>query len=556
MPILQFKGKTAIDTHHYTIAHHGLEFDEKLSVLGKGEEPSLEENLIIEGDNLLALKALLPTHAGKIKCVYIDPPYNTGNEGWVYNDNLSQPQFKEWIGQVVGKEEEDACRHDKWCCMMYPRLQLLKQMLSEDGAIFVSIDDNEVQRLRMLMDEIFGEENFIATIVWQNVYTVKNSARYLSDMHDFVILYAKQKAKWKRNLRPRDEDTDEDYDNPDDDPNGSWISHALQSRNSYSKGIYPITSPGGRVVEGPPAGTFWRVSKEKFLKTDKAGQVWWGQEGNNLPRIKEYLNDVKKGVVPSTWWSYQYAGSNSGAKIALRKIMGQDVFITPKPIELLQRIIELSCDKDSIVLDSFAGSGTTGHAVLEANKEDGGRRRFILLQMAYETKKQEAEKLNICEKLTAERLRRVINGYTFTNSKGKKQKVDSLAGSFCYAHLNENPLLGHYRDITTNPPSLEEVAKYIFYTETSTAWDKSKWDKNTGKIGGHHNTSFYLLYTPKQKDDPALDMTFLNNIVAKDKNSTIVIYCEKIWIHRRELLDWSAKHKKSIRPMIVPFNLK
>ncbi|HEV7796923.1 MAG TPA: site-specific DNA-methyltransferase [Pyrinomonadaceae bacterium] len=177
MPVIQFKGKTAIESYHHTVPHHTLEFDPKLSVLPKGEKPSLDGNLIIEGDNLLALKALLPTHAERIKCIYIDPPYNTGNEGWVYNDNLTQPQFKEWIGKTVGKEGEDFTRHDKWCCMMYPRLQLLKNLLREDGAIFVSIGDAEVADLRMLMDEIFGENNFLSTIIWRNSVTLpKNRA--------------------------------------------------------------------------------------------------------------------------------------------------------------------------------------------------------------------------------------------------------------------------------------------------------------------------------------------------------------------------------------------
>jgi adenine-specific DNA-methyltransferase len=190
MPVLQFKGKTAVECYHYTVPHHTLEFDKKLSVLDKGQKPGLDGNLIIEGDNLLALKALLPTHAGRIKCIYIDPPYNTGNEGWVFNDNLTQPQFKEWIGQVVGKESEDACRHDKWCCMMYPRLQLLKELLRDDGAIFVSIDDNEVQNLRAVMDEIFGGNNFVATIIWEKVYSPKSSAKYLSENHDYIVVYA------------------------------------------------------------------------------------------------------------------------------------------------------------------------------------------------------------------------------------------------------------------------------------------------------------------------------------------------------------------------------
>ncbi len=556
MPVLQFKGKTAIECYHHTVPHHTLEFDGKLSVLGKGEKPGLDGNLIIEGDNLIALKALLPTHAGRIKCIYIDPPYNTGNEGWVYNDNLTQPQFKEWIGQTVGKEGEDATRHEKWCCMMYPRLQLLKELLQDDGAIFISIDDNEVVSLRMLMDEIFGENNFVATIVWQNVYTVKNSARYLSDMHDFVILYAKQKENWKRNLRPRDEDTDEDYDNPDDDPNGSWISHALQSRNFYSKGTYRIVCPGGRKIEGPPPGTYWRTSEENFWKAHADNKVWWGKDGNNLPRVKEYLKDVKKGVVPSTWWPYRYAGSNSSAKVQLRRIMGDlEVFVTPKPVELIRRIIELSCDKDSMIMDSFAGTGTTAHAILELNKEDGGNRTCIFVQIPFETKEQEKEKLNICQKITAERVRRVIQGYTYKSPKGKKEKVEGLGGSFTYARVGR-PLFGEYRDWGKQLPAYEELAKYIFYTETSRDFDRKAMNEKSGKIGEHHGTSYYVLYPPDDHQDRRLDMEWLKALDKTEKNRNVVVYCEKKWVHPDDLAKYELETKRTVRPMIVPFNLK
>src|SRR5438309_2319046 len=205
MPTLGFKGKTAVESYHYTIPHHTLDFDKKLSVLEKGQQPSLDGNLIIEGDNLLALKALLPTHAGRVKCIYIDPPYNTGNEGWVYNDNLTQPQFKEWIGKTVGKEGEDFTRHDKWCCMMYPRLQLLKELLRDDGAIFVSIDDNESSHLRMLMNEVFGPENFIATVIWHKMDSPKNTAAYFSEDHDYILVYAKKSADWAPNRLERTE---------------------------------------------------------------------------------------------------------------------------------------------------------------------------------------------------------------------------------------------------------------------------------------------------------------------------------------------------------------
>ncbi len=285
MPVLQFKGKTAIECYHHTVPHHTLEFDAKLSVLERGEKPGLDGNLIIEGDNLIALKALLPTHAGRVKCIYIDPPYNTGNEGWVYNDNLTQPQFKEWIGQTVGKEGEDATRHDKWCCMMYPRLQLLKELLSDDGAIFVSIGDDEIANLRMLMDEVFGPENFIATIIWRNSTGPKQS-KLLSTSHDYILSFAKSAVQWRRNLLPRTPEQEADYTNPDNDPRGPWRSGGLDARNYYSKGRYSITCPGGRVIKGPPGGSYWRIPEETLWDLDSDGRIWWGEDGNNVPRIK------------------------------------------------------------------------------------------------------------------------------------------------------------------------------------------------------------------------------------------------------------------------------
>src|SRR3972149_5499818 len=314
MPVLQFKGKTAIDCYHHTVPHHTLEFDGKLSVLEKGEKPGLDGNLIIEGDNLIALKALLPTHAGRIKCIYIDPPYNTGNEGWVYNDNLTQPQFKEWIGQTVGKEAEDATRHDKWCCMMYPRLQLLKELLRDDGAIFVSIDDNEVQHLRMLMDEIFGENNFIATLIWQKIYSPKSSAKFFSENHDYIVAYARNREDWDRHLLPRTEEQNERYDNPDNDPRGPWKPSGLDARNPYSKSRYSIKCPGGRVISGPPAGAYWRYSEEKLKDLDRDNRIWWGQSGNTVPAIKRFLSEVKQGIVPQTTWRAGEGGHTQDSK--------------------------------------------------------------------------------------------------------------------------------------------------------------------------------------------------------------------------------------------------
>ncbi len=463
MPVLQFKGKTAIESYHHSVPHHMLEFDGKLSVLGKGGKPGFDGNLIIEGDNLLALKALLPTHAGRIKCIYIDPPYNTGNEGWVYNDNLTQPQFKEWIGQTVGKEGEDATRHDKWCCMMYPRLQLLKELLRDDGAIFISIDDNEVASLRMLMDEIFGENNFIATIIWQKMYAPKSSAEFFSENHDYIVLYAKDRGEWERHLLPRTEKQDAAYSNHDSDPRGRWRPNNLAARNYYSKGVYSIKCPGGRVIPGPPPGSYWRVSEENFWRLDREGRIWWGEDKNNVPAPKIYLSEVKKGVVPQTIWSYSEVGHTQDAKKTILQIFNteQEEFMTPKPVQLCKRIVHLSTEPDDIVLDSFAGSGTTAHAVLELNKEDGGNRKFILVQMPYDKKENEKERFNICEKITAERVRRVIQGYSYTTQKGKKEKVEGLDGAFTYARVG-NPLFGEYRDFGKKLPAYEELAKYIF----------------------------------------------------------------------------------------------
>lgn len=407
MPTLNWIGKDAVEKHHKEVPFRLLEPVEELSC---GDKDS--GNLIVQGDNLHALKALLPRYAGQVKCIYIDPPYNTGNEGWVYNDNVNSPEIRKWLGEVVGKEGETLDRHDRWLCMMYPRLLLLKQFLKDDGAIFISIDDNEVATLRLLMDEIFGSNNFITTIAWQKIFTVKNSARHFSEMHDYVIIYALKKKQWERNLLPRSSVTDEDYSNQDDDPRGDWTSNALQSRNYYSKGTYEISCPGGKTISGPPKGTYWRMAESKLWELDSDNRVWWGNKGNNSPRIKKFLSEAKDGVVPSTWWEHKFAGTNSGAKTELRSILGdfeEELFNTPKPWQLIQRIIQISTDKDSIILDSFAGSGATAHAVLDQNSKDKGNRKFILVEM---------DKV-VSESITAGRVKNIISGYVY---KGKKKK--------------------------------------------------------------------------------------------------------------------------------------
>ena len=559
MPVLQFKGKTAVESYHYTVPHHTLDFDKKLSLLPKGQKPGLDGNLIIEGDNLLALKALLPTHAGRVKCIYIDPPYNTGNEGWVYNDNLTQPQFKEWIGQAVGKEGEDACRHDKWCCMMYPRLALLREMLHEEGAIFVSIDDNEVQNLRAIMDEVFGGDNFVATIIWEKVYSPKSSAKYFSENHDYIVVYAKKKEDWKRRLLPRTEEANARYSNPDNDPRGPWKSSDLSARNYYSKGSYSIECPSGRVIEGPPDGRYWTVAEEDFWELDEDNRIWWGEGSDNDPAFKRFLSDVKD-LVPETIWTYQEVGHTQDAKKEVLKVLGgMEAPLTPKPVDLIHRICQVATVAGDIILDSFAGSGTTAHAVLRMNAEGKGDRQFVLVQQPFDTKDNEKQHLNICRQITAHRVSRVIAGYDYVKRgpKGKKtdMKEPGLGGSFTYARLGPR-LFDEYRDLGGNLPAFEELAKYIFYTETSHEFDAGAIVEKTGRIGEHRGTAYYLLYTPDPTSDLALDTDWLKEVGAKEKCRKLVVYCEKFWLHHNDQLLWQMETGHALRPMIVPFSLK
>lgn len=558
MPILDFKGKTVIETYHHTVPHHRLVFDDKLSLLAKGQKPSLDGNLIIEGDNLLALKALLPTHAGKIKCVYIDPPYNTGNEGWVYNDNLTQPQFKEWIGKTVGKEGEDATRHDKWCCMMYPRLMLLKELLRDDGSIWVSIGDDEIHHLRAILNEVFGEDNFVATVVWRNSTGPKQS-NLLSVSHDYVVCYAKNVLNWHRNLLPRTEEQEADYTNPDNDPRGPWRSGGLDARNYYSKGKYTIQCPGGRTIEGPPGGSYWRVPEDTLWEMDTDNRIWWGEDGNNVPRIKRFLSEVQEGLIPQTVWDHSDVGHTQEAKQEYLRILNdREVFTTPKTIELIRRIIEIASDDNDLILDSFAGSGTTAHAVMA----EGGTRQFILVQLPHDSKEHENKGVNITRSITAERVRRAARGYTYSRrmAKGrtKTENVAGLGGSFTYARVGD-PLFTEYRDLGEKLPPFEDLAKYIFYTETSREIDLKKIDSETGFIGSTDaggGTAYYLLYTPNRQEDRELSTTALTALAKREKARHWVVYCEKIWIHPDELRKFEREHKITVRPMLVPFDLR
>lgn len=401
MPEIVFKGKEYVYNHHLTVPYRPLVVKPDKGV----GAPDLAGNLVIHGDNLAALKSLLPRCAGQVDLVFIDPPYNTGNEGWCYSDSVNSPIMKEWLS-TNPVDGEDLLRHDKWLCMMWPRLVLLRELLSERGSIWMTLDDNEVHRARMVMDEVFGEDNFIACCIWHKMDSPKNTAEHFSVDHDYLLVYAKHAPGWELNLLPRTDEMLARYQNPDHDPRGPWLLSDLDARNVYSKGLYSITTPTGRVIDGPPKGKYWRISEDKFKEFVADNRIWWGSDGNAAPNIKRFLSEVKDGVVPQTLLRWQDVGSTRNAKTELLNLMSfgseHDVFVTPKPTELLERVLAIGADREALVLDSFAGSGTTAHAVLKANARDGGTRRFILV-----------EGEDYADTLTAERVRRAIRGYAW-----------------------------------------------------------------------------------------------------------------------------------------------
>ncbi|MBL9113364.1 MAG: hypothetical protein JNJ83_00040 [Verrucomicrobiaceae bacterium] len=586
MPTLDFKGKQFVHSHHLSVPFRELRVEAGKSLPVKGGKPSLEDNLIIHGDNLEALKALLPTHAGKVDCIFIDPPYNTGNEGWCYNDNVRSPLMKEWLKKSANPvDKEDLERHDKWLCMMWPRLQLLRELLAEDGAIFITIDDNEVHRLRGLLDEIFGELNFVANVIWQKNFAPKNTAQYFSQDHDHMLIYAKQLGAWDLNLLVRSDDAVSRYENPDGDQRGPWSSSDMTARNYYSLGTYDVESPSGKTFSAP-VGSYWRVSKDKFQQLDSDKRVWWGTDGKNMPRLKRFLSEVKDGVVPQTLWFYEDVGHTQEAKQELKEVLNfetsEEVFITPKPTRLLQRVLEIGAKKDSLILDSFAGSGTTAHAVLAANAKDGGNRRFILVETE-----------DYADTLTAERVRRVIQGYAFTGTQRTelmqekltwtafkkaqellekvesieklegadydsvkkeikdgvltvtgerkiKEKAPGLGGSFTYCELGEPIDIESLLTGGEGMPSFESLARYVFYTATGRSLDKVAAPKADGFIGETEVFRLHLIYKPDKEwlrsNDAALDAKKLEAIEKGNKDGKrAIVFAVAKFMSQKEL---------------------
>ena len=521
MPTLNWIGKEAVVNHHHQVPFHLLKDVPSLACGDPGSG-----NLIVQGDNLIALKALLPYYAGQVKCIYIDPPYNTGNENWVYNDNVNSPIIRDWLGKVVGGEGETLDRHDRWLCMMYPRLSLLRQFLREDGAIFISIDDNENAHLIQVCDEIFGEQNRVLQGVWIKRVSPANDAKYFSSDHEFVLIYARKKELWRPRKLPRNEKQLGNYRNPDDDPMGSWnsVTYTCNKSNVERPNLYHgIKNPNTGEIIWPRKTAVWKYDAARHSENDANGLVWWGADGKaKMPRLKRFLADMGN-VVPRSFFHYDDAGHTQEARTELLDILRECPFTTPKASRLISRLIEIASDPGDLILDSFAGSGTTGHAVLRLNNVASTKeqRRFILVEM----------ESNIAREVTAERVRRIAEGYT--NSKEKR--VEGLGGGFRYCELGE-PLFykdGKIREYV----SFDDLARHVYFTETG---EPLPLEQTTASpfLGECRGLGIYLLYNGIMGDKTANGGNVLTRtILAKLPKyaGQKVIYCAGCLLGRDRL---------------------
>lgn len=580
MTELSFKGKEFVYNHHLSVPFRPLVSDE-----AKGIGPvDLNGNLIIQGDNLHALKALLPMYAGKVDCIFIDPPYNTGNEGWAYNDNVNAPMIKEWLASnPIGIE--DGLRHDKWCAMMWPRLRLLHELLAEDGSLWMTLDDNEGQRGKLMLDEIFGEHCFVTNIVWQARYSVSNDTD-VSQSHNHILVYSKQKDTWKklRNELPRDETQAKQYSNNDEDPDGPWRAIPWDAPNVRENLSYPITTPSG-TVRYPPLGRCWSREEAKWKEIVAAGLDFYGKNGDGAPSYKRYLKDAGT-VVPTTWWPHNNSGHTDEASKELAAFALGVPFQTPKPVRLLEKILTIATRPDSLVLDSFAGSGTTGHAVLSLNRRDGGSRRFVLVQLDEEDGKANADNL------TAERMRRVISGYDFigtqrtelmregltwsklqkadrlteqvdkinnlhgheydkitkqvkdgelivTGEKAVKDRAEGLGGTFTYCTLGAPIDLDAILQ-GTDLPAWDALGRALFHMATNTPLDAGQLDEGIGYLGQSDGQHLWLIYRPDldwlKSPEAALTLSFAR-LVAAEKPGKHLVFAPARHVSQKMLND-------------------
>ncbi len=523
MPTLNWIGKDKITNHDKDVPFRLLKKNNKLS-LGQSD------NLVVEGDNLEALKALMPFYYNKVKCIYIDPPYNTGNEGWVYNDRVNSTRIQEWLGKAVGPEGEDLTRHDKWLCMMYPRLKLLKDLLRDDGVIFISIDDNEHCSLRMIVDEIFGIENFVESFIWKSRLGKGATSQTTAKLHEYVVAYAKniQQLEFKTDKRISVGEAKERLrqwgqgDRREDRPT---MYYSVYSKK-FGK-VYPIRPDG--------SGGRWRISKNKMEELISGGSVIFEKQKDG--RIEAY-RIIPSGSETNTAYSSilnsDIVKTTAHGSTELKEVFGKQIFAYPKPASLIKELVSLCAEKDkeAIILDSFAGSGTTGHAVLELNKEDGGNRKFILVEME--------EK--IAKEITSERMRRVIGGYSYKTNSDKSVKVAGLGGGFEYVELGST--LFSNAGAISDSVKYFDLASYVFFTETLTNLEKRK--VKEPYLGNFADSDYYLLFTGKDKN--ILDRKFLKQI--QNKTSRNVIYADKC------LLDEDMLEKYQIIFKQIPYQIK
>ena len=556
MPTLHWIGKEKVINHHLDVPYRVLEHQYSLTpTLSKGEGVIKEgsSGAIIHGDNLEALKSLLPEYEGKIKCIYIDPPYNTGNEAWVYNDNVNDPKIKKWLGQVVGKEAEDLTRHDKWLCMMYPRLKLLHKLLAEDGAIFISIDDNEQANLKLLCDEIFGEGNFVGSFI---VNSTPNARDYghIGKMHEFCLFYAKRQSLLVTNQLPDIEKSFKYKDDvggynihplynsnvaftPENRPNLYYPFYLDQSKKTED-GFFEISleKKEGLVEIYPPKSVkdnvqfVWRWGKPKSQENLNVEIIGY-QTGEGEYRIVQKMRTTHK-VIRSIFSENTNTSRKGTAEV--EDIFGVKTFSFPKPIKLLEDLIYAGTNDDSIVLDSFAGSGTTAHAVLNLNKQDGGSRKFILIQMSEIDK--DGEEVNICENITAERVKRVINGYGSTGS----QQAEGTGGSFDYYELG--PALFNADNEINELVGVEKLRQYIYYTETKSPLPTSPKGgrENDYFLNKHNSTAYYFFY--EQDMVTTLNHEFLSTI--KTRAEQYVIYADNCLLTKEFMMKYHIIFKK------------
>ena len=535
MPTLEWIGKSKVINHHQDVPFRVLERKYSFDENGQHDEDNGSENMIIRGDNLEALKALLPRYEGRVKCIYIDPPYNTGNEGWVYNDNVNDPKIKKWLGKVVGKEGEDLTRHDKWLCMMYPRLKILHKLLANDGIIAVSINDNELFNLGAIMNEIFGSFNRLACAPLRSEPSGGKDKTVLRTGHEYILFYTKGDVS---NLCKEEKSTGELNLK---DKKGAYRKGrelrkwgATSDRADRPNLWFGIKTPSGEIAypyKNDGSEGYWRWSRDNAgmvnILKDPESAHWEYSPYDEGVTVKgethrwvpyEKIRDSKKSFGWNSWPDGY--GTNADGTAVIKAIFGSKIFDTPKPLSLIEWIVSLHGDENAIILDSFAGSGTTAHAVLNMNKDDSGHRKFILVEM-----------MDYADSITAERVKRVIKGY----GEGKNA-VEGTGGNFSFYDLGEPLLMGDCLNEAVVP---EKIREYIWFMETKQPYAPPS-GGNPYYLGKHNSTGYYFYYEPQRVT--VLDYAFLSTITEKADGT--VIYADRCSISEDKLAKMGVTFKK------------